>query len=552
MSDDLPIPAQAQEPAPAEHDHEHGHHGHKKHKDKVRSAWISFVGRIVAQIAGAGAAVVIGLAVVNEYGTKRADKTAPRDADAATATQAHRTAVSPDEIDLAVLPFESLATDPAHAYFADGVTEALIADLTRIEGLHVISRTSSMHYKGLRKSMPEIAADLNVDFIVEGTVGEDGGRVRVNAQLVDAIADHELWAQSYDRPKADVLALQTEIAAAIARELTSLIAPAVEGRLGGRARIAPFLYEQYVKGRRGATSRTVAGLQVAVNHFEQAILIDPRFAPAWAGLSSAYVQLGLSLAPEWNPERALALARSAAMSAVGLDPDLAEAHAVLAVVAHRLDWDWTASDARFRRAISLRPGDALARQWHAVFLAEQGRHREALAEAEFAVELDPFATDAHSTLGLVHYYAKRFSRAAQAARRALQFDPGFVPARLVLAWSLLEQGDTAGTISACEVRPWQIGLDQMLAALADANRRRGNSGRAAQIGGELMTLDSPSPCALLRWHISRGETNEAFRVLEHAVDKRSDCVRALRVDPLFAPLRRDLRFAAVLSRIAPE
>jgi TolB-like protein len=535
---------------------EPNHHNRKKHKAKVRAAWISFVGRIVAQIAGATATIVIGLAVLNRYAVNTSHPGGNPDgpvsaAAGPTAPQPCRADCAPGDIDLAVLPFENLSADPAQGYLADGITDTLIAHLARIEGLHVISRTSSMHYKGQRKPVPQIAAELGVDVLVEGTVTGDGARVRVTVQLVDALTDHDLWAQSYDRPHGNILALQADLSSAIAREVHATVAPGVERALASQPRIEPGVYEEYIRGRIAAKSGTADGLQAAIRHFERALQLAPAFAPAYGGLAVAHALNGLQPGQPSSPTGAFEPARTAAARALEIDPALAEAQAVLAVVAHRRDWDWGGANAAFRRSIALSPGDAQTHQWYAIFLAEQGRHREALAEAEFALELDPLLAEAHGTLGLVHYYARRFDRSASAARRALELDPSLTPPRLLLAWSLLERGEVSGAIGVCEARPWRAALDEMLATLADAHRRRGRLARADEIRRELLALDAVSPSALVRLHISRGEVDAAFSLLDRAVTERSAFVRALRVDPLFAPLRRDPRFGALAGRLEP-
>jgi tetratricopeptide (TPR) repeat protein len=320
-------------------------------------------------------------------------------------------------------------------------------------------------------------------------------------------------------------------------------------RPAGRMTIVPAAYEHYVKGRGASRSRTAAGLRAAVRQFQEAIRLDASFAPARAALATAYVLLasGPTSAPDGLPD--LERARDAAKRAIELDPDLPEAHAVLAAVAQRLDWDWAAADAGYRRAIRVSPGDSLAREWYAGFLAEQGRHREALAEAEFTVELDPLLADAHALLGFVHYHARRFDRAAAAARRALELRSAHVPARLILAWSLLESGDPAGAIAACEAQSWRDGLDEMLATLADAHLRRGASARADEVQRELLALEAPSPSALVRLHVSRGELDAAFGLLGRALDRKWTMGRTLRVDPLFARLRRDPRYAGLMGRL---
>jgi TolB-like protein/Tfp pilus assembly protein PilF len=434
MSDNPSAQSPLDEPVPVNGSDEH--HKGKKHKAKVRAAWISFVGRIIAQIAGAAATIVIGLSVLNHYAGRDTRAASGGDLPDSAPSQARRADHWPGAIDLAVLPLENLSADSTYESFADGMSDALMAHVARIEGLHVISRTSSMHYKGLRPSVPAVVADLGVAFIVEGTVASDNGRLRVTVRLVDARADHELWSRTYERPHRDILTLQTELAAAIAREVSATLAPLVEPRIAGAPRIETVMHDQYIRGRSAARLETAEGIEAAIRYFEQAIRLTPGFAPAYAGLAIAYAQLGVPAPSAPAAGHAFERAREAAITAIDLDPNLADAQTALAAVAHRLDRDWVASDQAYRRALALGPGNALAHRWYAVFLAEQGRHREALAEAERSLDLDPLPAETHHALGLVHYYAGRFDKAAAAARRAIAITPGLQSARLLLARSL--------------------------------------------------------------------------------------------------------------------
>lgn len=379
MSDNPSTQTQLDEPDPVNGGHEH--HKGKKHKAKVRAAWISFVGRIIAQIAGAAATIVIGLSVVNHYVGKTTREPSEGDLQNPAPTQARRADHWPAAIDLAVLPLENLSADSAYESFADGMTDSLMTHAARIEGLHVTSRTSSVHYKGLRPSVPALAADLGVAFLVEGTVAGDNRRMRVTVRLVDARADHELWSRTYERPYRDILTVQTELAAAIARELSATVAPLVQPQIAGAPRIETVMHGPYIRGRSAARLETAESLEAAIRHFEQAIRLTPGFAPAYAGLAIAYAQLGVSAPSSHAARRAFERARESAITALDLDPDLADTHAALAAVSHHLDRDWKASDQAYRRALELSPANELAHRWYAVFLAEQGRHSEARAEA---------------------------------------------------------------------------------------------------------------------------------------------------------------------------
>jgi TolB-like protein len=354
----------------------HEHHKGKKHKAKVRAAWIAFVGRIVAHIAGAAATIVIGLSVVNQYVGKATEATRG-DVQNQAPSQARRADHWPAAIDLAVLPLENLSADLTYEYFADGLSDALMAHAARIEGLHVISRASSMQYKGLRPGVPAVATELGVAFIVEGAVAHDKGRMRVTVRLVDARVDHELWSRTYERPYRDALTLQAELAAAIARELRATLGPLVETPIAGAPRIETVMHHPYIRGRSAARLETAESLDAAIRYFEQAIRQTPAFAPAYAGLALAYAQLGVRAPSTLAPRRAFEQARDAAITAIDLNPDLADAQTAFAAASHHLDGDPMTTDQAYRRALALDPVHELARRWYAVFLAEQGRHREA-------------------------------------------------------------------------------------------------------------------------------------------------------------------------------
>ena len=377
MTDNPSAQPPLDEPVPVNGSDEH--HKGKKHKAKVRAAWISFVGRIIAHVAGAAATIVIGLSVLSHYAGR--DKREPSGSDGPNPapTQARRAGHWPGAIDLAVLPLENLSADSAYEHFADGLTDSLMSHAARIEGLHLTSRTSSTHYKGRRPSITAVADELGVAFILEGTVAGDHGRMRVTVRLVDARADHELWSRTYELPHRDTLAVQAELGAAIARELTATVAPIVARPIAGAPPIETVMYAPYIRGRSAARLETADGIEAAIRSFEQAIQLTPGFAPAYSGLALAYAQLGASAPSSPVSRRALERAREAAITAIDLDPDLADAQTALAAVSHWLDCDWKASDQAYQRALTLDAGNALARRWYAVFLAEQGRHREALA-----------------------------------------------------------------------------------------------------------------------------------------------------------------------------
>jgi tetratricopeptide (TPR) repeat protein len=278
------------------------------------------------------------------------------------------------------------------------MTDELITDLAQIAGLRVISRTSVMRFKGARKSLPEIARQLNVDNIVEGTVERSGGHIRVRAQLIRAADDRHLWAESFEREPQDVLALQTEVASAIARQVQVKLLP---GRSGGSRLIKPAAYEAYLKGRYSWNRRNEAGLQEGIQYFQQAIALDPAYAEAYSGLADSYTTLGYF--SYLAPKEAFPQARAAALKALELDTALAEAHASLGYVKLYFEWDWPGAEAEFKQAIALNPNYATAHEWYSIYLTAMDRPQEAAVEIGRAHDLDPLSLTISTDMGFDFY-----------------------------------------------------------------------------------------------------------------------------------------------------
>ena len=289
-----------------------------------------------------------------------------------------------------VLPLENLSGDPEQEYFADGMTDALIGDLAKIGGLHVISRTSSMHYKGTKKSLPEIAKEIRVDAVVEGTVQRSGDRVVIRAQLIHAATDRHLWVETYERPMRDVLDLQSEIARAIAREVQIKMTPDEQARLTSRHPVRPKAFDEFLQGRfLYWNRRTGENLTRAIDHFQNAIKEDPNFAQAYVGLADCYNAQGAVQVAAMPPVEARRRAEEAAMKALELDPGLAEAYSALGYT-KLFNWNWAAAEQDFKRAIELNQNYANAHNFYASFLISRGRIDDAIAASNRARELDPF------------------------------------------------------------------------------------------------------------------------------------------------------------------
>ena len=323
---------------------------------------------------------------------------------------------------LAVLPLENLSGDPSQEYFADGMTDELITNLATIASLRVISRTSTVHYKGTRKTIPEIARELNVDAVVEGSVGLSASKVRIRAQLVRATPEEHLWAESYERDLPDVLALQRDVAGAIARQIKINLTPDEKARLANARQVDPEAYQLYLRGRFSFENWTADAVKLARENFHKAIAKDPNYALAYAGLADTYVFGHTN--PE--PKVSIPLAREAALKALQLDDSLGDAHAALAQVKFLGDWDWAGAEKEFRRAIELNPGDTLAHHMYSHFLLAMGRNDQSLKESELYLRLDPLSAAANHHLAWHYLAAGRYDQAIQQDLKALQMDPNYV------------------------------------------------------------------------------------------------------------------------------
>jgi TolB-like protein/DNA-binding winged helix-turn-helix (wHTH) protein len=314
--------------------------------------------------------------------------------------------VMPKAASLAVLPLDNVSNDPEQEYFSEGMTDALISNLGRIGALRVISRTSAMQYKDTDKPAPDIARELDVSHIVEGSILRAGEKVRVTVQLIDAKADAQLWTQSYERDLRDVLSLQREVARAVARAIELEITPDEEARLSAERPVDPEVYTEYLKGRMHLSKRTPEGFRKAAEHFLRVTDRDPQYAPAHAGLADSYhlmIAYGLLRPTEGYPK-----AEAAATRALEIDDTIAEAHVSLAVGYYKNLFEWEAAEASFRRALELNPSYSIGHHWYGVFLMATGRHEEAIAEMKRAIELDPLSLIFNTDLGSALYFARQY------------------------------------------------------------------------------------------------------------------------------------------------
>ena len=454
---------------------------------------------------------------------------------------------------IAVLPLENLSGDPTQEYLSDGMTDALITDLAQMGSLRVISRTSSMQYKNTKKSMPEIARTLNVDAIIEGTVQRSGDRVRITAQLIEAPADRHLWAKTYEGDLRHILSLESEVAGSIAREIDIHLTRKQRERLASTTPINGEAYELYLKGRYFWNKRDREGLKKALDYFQRAAEKEPKYAPAQAGLADTYsvqAAAGYDLLPT---AEAMDRARTAARRAIEIDDGLAEAHASLGFINFSYDWDWTAAEKEFTRAIALNPNYATVHQWYSEYLDDLGRFDEAFAEAKAALMLDPLSLILNENVARVHYFARRFDQAVEGSKKTLEMDSRFPISHLRLGRAYAAKGMLNEAIQEFQLFATLSGNTPLAtASIANALARSGNRRGALRALNELIVLSNqkhvPAICFALVY-IGLGDRDEAVTRLEEAYKERSDFLLVLSVDPLFDGLRSDPRFQDLLRRM---
>lgn len=447
---------------------------------------------------------------------------------------------------LAVLPLANFSKSSDEEFFADGITEALIADLAKIEAVHVISRTSVMRFKKRQdKSLPEIARELNVDTIVEGSVQRANGKVIITANLIRAATDEHLWANRFERNIAEVASLQTEVARAIAEHINIKFTAQDDARLTTKQIVNPAAYEAYLKGRFLAHKWQVAP---ALEQFQEAMRIQPDYAPAYASLAQTYM-----LAPgllKLTNLQARAKALPAAERALELDPKAADAYLALASVHGPIDYDWATSEREMKYAIGLNPGLAGGYAQYGVFLGMIGRIDEGIALLKRARELEPLSSDINGALGRLYYYAQRYPEAVRRLGEALNADPEIWIARVYLAGTYVQQGKYAEARDQVEKLPkWFPELPGSLAYVDAA------SGRREKARSELSAIlsDGKRP-SVSSWTIAGvyaalGDNDQAFAWLDKAYEERFVILPSLSVSPVFQPLRKDPRFVALLTKM---
>jgi len=460
--------------------------------------------------------------------------------------------ISPGIRSVAVLPLENLSGDSSQDYFADGMTEEMIANLGKIGALRVTSRTSVMQYKGIRKPLPEIARALNVEGVIEGSVKRVGQRVRITAQLIEAMADRQLWSESYERDAQDILALQDEIARAIAEAVKVRLAPEERLRLSRVRSIDPEAQEAYFKGRYHASKRNEEGLRTAITYYQEAIAKDKLYPHPHIGLADAYQALSTFMVGVLPPAQSYPKVEAAAREALNLDETLAEGHTFLAVM-RLYRWEWREAEQGFKRAMELNPSYALAHSWYSQYLASQGRLDEARVEAKRARDLDPLSPYILQNVAHIAYYARQYDETIEYSRQAIELDPNYLWARwrrgaAYVMQSRFEEAIEDGVRAAALSRRSSAALSYLGMAYGRAGRR----GEAQQVLSELIEMSHRTyvnPFSFFSTHLALGQNDQAFERLEEAVQSHLTGMIFIRVNPELDPIRTDPRFKALVRHM---
>lgn len=447
---------------------------------------------------------------------------------------------------LAVLPLENLSNDPEQEYFSDGMTDALITDLAKVRNLRVISRTSVLRFKRAKVPLAEIARQLGVDYLVEGTVIHSGNRVRITAQLIAANHERHLWAETYDRDMSDTLALQSEVAQAIVEQIDVRLSPQDRQQLIARRTVAPEAQDAYMKGRYLWGQRELAGLRKSIDYFNEAIRRQPDYALAYSALADSW----LVLLGDWyiRTEEAIPNARRATMRALELDPTLGAPHAALGSIAET-NWDWKTADLEFRQCIRAEPGYATGHQWYAELLSKWGRAGDAIREATRSVELDPLSPITNSILGLVYYRARRYDDAVHQMLQTRALFPHSPANDIPLGMTYLAQGNFAEAVNVFEEQAAQTQrIPQVVSLLCYAEARLGHREAALKLLAELQNNPHTTPLLMTGAYLGLGELSKAMDWLEKGYEQHDAIIEEIET-PIFDSGRSEPRFQAVLRKM---
>jgi TolB-like protein/DNA-binding winged helix-turn-helix (wHTH) protein/Flp pilus assembly protein TadD len=470
-------------------------------------------------------------------------------------TVSHRTSAAPTLRSIAVLPLDNLSGDPSQDYFVDGMTDELTTDLAKVSSLRVISRTSAMLYKGTKKGLPEIARELNVDAIVEGSVMRSGNRVRITAQLIHAPTDQHLWAEAYERDLGDVLRLQSEVAQAIAQQVRAQLTPQQQARFRSARQVNPEAYEAYLRGRYYLSNQFTMPqpLNLAKSYFEESIRKDPGFALAYSGLADSYVYLAFFRQGQLSPDRAYRSAKEALRKALELDDSIGEAHDTLGLLSWRFEWDWDAAEREFNQAIALAPSYSCAHEDRAIFLSFTGRRAEALAEIAKSNELDPGPSSAMAE-SAAYYQLRDYNALVAASRRGVLSNPNEWVEHYNLGVGYEGIGKLLEAVSEYQKAVEMSNGDQdATAALAHAYAMIGRRAEAEKILRDLEQKSKTvyvSPYVIATVYAGLRDKDRAFEFLEKAYQERSlEISWHLKADLRIDNLRSDPRFQNLLRHV---
>ena len=451
---------------------------------------------------------------------------------------------------LAVLPLKNLSGDPTQEYLADGMTEAFIGRLSDIRDLRVISRTSVMRFKDAQLSVPEIAKTLQVDALVEGSVIREGNRIRVHAQLIRCATDEHFWSETYDRELKDVLALQSEVAQAIARKVEVTVTGAERARLVAARQVSPEVYESYLKGA-FSESYSRIGVEQSIAYFEDAIRKDPTFAPAYLGLAGAYDALGSPGIGAAPPSDVRPKVISAARRALELDPSLPGAHATLGAV-YQEQWQWSEAEGEYRQALELSPNDAGVHLAFSGWLLCQARTEEAVAWSRRARELDPFGVTGDA-VGWIQFQSRHYEEAIRELQSALAVHPNDASIYWFLGYALIANGQANEAIQVLEKGVALSGRSPgIIGVLVRAYARAGRRTEALRLVDELKRRQRKGyipAAAFVNAYLGLGDNEQALAWLEHAYQEQSMILQFIKVHPFFDPLRGDPRFVDLVRRV---
>jgi TolB-like protein/DNA-binding winged helix-turn-helix (wHTH) protein/Tfp pilus assembly protein PilF len=457
---------------------------------------------------------------------------------------------------IAVLPFKNLTGDASQEYFSDGLTEEMIAQLGRIDPQHlgVIAGTSVMHYENNAAPLEQIAHELGVQYVLEGSVRREADKVRITAQLIQLNDQTHLFSREYDRQLDSVLSVQAEIAQEISDEIQSALG---QRSAGAQQAVVPTpaapksyeAYDEYLKGRYFWNKRSPAGFKAAAEYFQQSVAKDPAYARAYAGLADTYALMAeYYVAP---PAEVIPKARAAAQKALTLDDQSAEAHASLALIAQNYDWDWQTADSEFRRAIELDPNYATGHHWYAEHLTFEGRFPESLGEMQRALQLDPLSLIMKADQGVFFYYARQNDRSIAQLREVLEMEPSFSRAHMIV-YPYLESGRADEAVN--EIENWKhTGPGYWILLLeVQVYARTNRPEQARQALEELKKaapMETTDPAVYVGAYVAMKDYERAFEKLDESVAKHSPGLTSLKVDPIYDPMRSDARFQAILRRV---